>query len=315
MFQNHKISLACCCRSSSKSTYFTTPKTSTSHYVFGVLIACMACLFTLGCVEKTQVKQSLTKKLPRNPTIDQIDFEGLLGVENGPNSQLFDWMQNSTLFIQPASNKTQLEDGDIIDLSGVEVNDNIRQFLIESSKLEWLRLGASTSSKELDWVCKLKHLRGLSVEGMKLEPTDFKKLEALKNLEWLDISRTKARSLDFSQFPNLKVLLCSAIPIDDSFFDKLPSNMALKSIFALSSDITDSGVSVLAEKTPSLQYLNLGYTSGITQDSIELFPQFKQLDFLYIGGTPIVSERLETGEHAIARIRRLCPELVVDIAD
>lgn len=189
-----------------------------------------------------------------------------------PSLTLREWLQNSLLVIRSESFRmddpseqllAQIKSSVVVDLFHTNITDAVRTACVESHSVRWLRLPPDSTAEELEWIGRLRRLRGLALTHAHLADADLSPLGELQELEWLEISNAKVGASVAASLPRLPQLQSLSISGNDS---------------------TDSTILELkSDKLPRLRVLWID-NSKITERSVDWVANQFQLEFLSIFG-------------------------------
>lgn len=238
---------------------------------------------------------------------------------NAPNGMLSYWGTESRWYPSARGLDEALtcDAHNAIDLMDVPLTPEIRSRLRQLKDVEWLRLPNDTTAADLEWICELRQLQGISMDNADLTGADFSGLSALDNLKWLNLSYARMSIEDFRTLPPLKelqVLLLEGALVTDEYLFHL-ADKPQPSLVRLSlpySKVTDAGVYRLCG-VYELEYLGLFCCRQITAKSITPISKMQTLRLLGVGGTAICPDYRRNSR--IEELQRRLPHTEVDFGD
>jgi hypothetical protein len=248
------------------------------------------------------------------------EYTRIIGVSSAdaPNDMLLHWTGDNLSETEPRRIPPQVvkdlqSTAKSFDCTPYSIDDTLKRTVTEAPRLRWLRIGYRTTSRDLAWVCQLRHLRGLSLRGADLRGADLDSLQKLEDLEWLDLSETDLRSIAarLPPLPRLQVLLLKSSTVTDA---DLPSSGQFPSLKVLSlrhTNIADEGLKRVIEANPNLRYLHFSRSPGITEKSFPELIKLKQLEYMHVGSTPLEDFLCADRYRALIELQRQLPKCYI----
>jgi len=205
----------------------------------------------------------------------------------------------------------------ILDLHGIPLDADAKVQLSRLRRVKWLRLSTGVTARDLEWLGRLKQLRGLSLVRADLAGADFRELARLKSLRWLNLSDAKVSPTnlrDLARLTRLESLFLAGEEIGDDHLcclaeKKMP---ALASLGLERTSVTDRGIQRIC-RAYDLEYLGLSFARQVTKRSVASIARMKRLQLLAIGMSGICPDALPSD--TVQRLSRLLPNCRIDYGD
>lgn len=204
-----------------------------------------------------------------------------------------------------------------IDLHNVRLTDELRVRLSQLQRLHWLSVSVGVTGKDIEWLGRIPHLRGLAMTHADLTQADFSHMRTIGSLQWLTLARSTMTEADFATLPcleRLELLWLDGPQVTDAYLDhlakiRLPS---LRTLGLYATSVTNRGMETLCHNY-NLEYLDVYNSAQVTPDSVSSIRRMDRLRELGVGGSGIAPVYQTT--EAVAELRRLLPKCSVDFGD
>ncbi len=251
--------------------------------------------FSVGCNDQSVRVPKLPASTSVAPPKNWDQHIGLAN-EDDVNEILLTWLKADA----PADSKLQILPDELAELREISVFDStiydmdksLVEDLRKATNLKWLRVGSHGTSENLQWICDLQQLQGLSLRWSKLANADIQDLASLSRLRWLDLSFAELPAQShgvLGSLLNLEVLFLDGENITD---DLLPTiNLPNLKVFSASfSNISDQGLGSFLQANPQLRHLRLVGCSNISINSFESLSKLQDLRYLHIGSSKLENQ-------------------------
>jgi Leucine-rich repeat (LRR) protein len=300
------------------------------------MIAIAACSLTaiLGCTD-SQSSQHSTTALPAisrqnyseipNPEPPE-DYAAMTGVSapDAPNEKLLGWLGHldpedtelEPIAIDIAAIESLRTGAELFDCGPYIFNNQLRDAIKDAPNLKWLRAGRKTKPADLDWICNLTQLQGLSLKHAELSIADLSQLEKLSGLKWLVLSGASLPlNSSLPKLPNLESLHMRYCDIGDSYAPTIGQYPRLRAVSMADTKVSDLGIRRLVAANPELRYLHLFGCKNVSRKSAPEIGKLKQLRYTHLGHTPLSSELYEnwSGGDGLPRLQVLIPNCYIGI--
>lgn len=237
-----------------------------------------------------------------------------LSSEDAPNDVLLHWLGDGPSPSQPVPIPARVIEelqstAESFDCTPYIIDGGLKQAVIEAPRLRWLLAGRGVTSQDLAWICRLRHLRGLSLRGADLRGADLGLLEKLEDLQWLCLRGADLRSpvSRLPRVPELEVLDLKFSTVTDADMPSCGQFPKLKVLSICGTAVTDDGLKRVVEANPSLRYLKLSRAKHITEKAFPELIKLKQLEYIHVGSTPLEHFLFADDFRALIELQRELP--------
>ena len=243
-----------------------------------------------------------------NQTIPS-DFAALFGVEGGPNNVLYSWRWSTGSGQQGQLPIGMVEIGEDVALSV----DTAEELKSKFGQNQWIRFNRLPLSFDSTWFNAFKSLRGFSLCPTDLSKYDLSTCPEFPDLQWLNLSGSQLPSAKtFAKgFPRLETLYLRSSQFSESQVEWINKSPSIRSLDLAFSDLTDEQLKQLVESNPKIRALSLLGCQNISTRSVETLLKCRDLEYLRIESTPMVSENYEN----VKRLRRGIPHCYLVVFD
>ena len=123
---------------------------------------------------------------------------------------------------------------EILDFHNLPLTDPLKSQLKQLTRVTWLRVSAGITAEDLDWLGKMRQLRGLSLAYANLTGADFGNLASVESLQWVNLRYARMSDREFASFPRLtklEVLVLAGPSVTDECLTRLASLQFARSRF------------------------------------------------------------------------------------
>ena len=299
-----------------------------------IVFVFVCCAFVCGC----NTSESISDGLAGLPQLDRADYSdlpnpeppsdyaALTGVSDAesPNERLLGWLghldpedTDHAPAIIDAKAIESLQDGaETFDCGPYIFDDSLRDALRNATSLKWLRAGRKTTSSDLNWICELTGLHGLSLNNADLTKADLDQLARLHRLQWLVLSGASLPANgSLPELPNLESLHMRFCNVGDSYAPTIGLFPKLRAVSMANTNITDTGIAKLVAANPELKYLHLFGCDAVTAKSAVEIGKLNNLRYAHLGFTSLSRELYENwvGGDGLPRLQILIPKCYIGI--
>lgn len=195
----------------------------------------------------------------------------------------------------------QVASVEIFNAEPYQLTEELKDEITMSPTLKWIRFNGRVSNEELEWVCTLTKMRGVSLRETDFSEADLRELVHLKDLVYLNLWETKLPNDDRGTIPCMDSLKILVLTCDETSDSSLKEVGGLEALYIAWTNVTDEGIAQIVEHNPELRWLNISHLKAITSESVKSIGALKHLEYLHVGDT-----KLE-GEQELRELRRLLP--------
>jgi hypothetical protein len=193
---------------------------------------------------------------------------------------------------EPITYPKDREIGRSFDAVRTGLNDELKQRILKAEALEFLVVGNGRVS-EYEWIRELKNLQGLVLYEVEFD-SRLDWLTDLKHLRFFRISLNNRPTIETGDFlpylSKLEALHLYGPEINDAHLPNAGQFPSLWRLHLRDSEITDAGITQIAEAYPNLTDLNLHFCEKLSKVSMPKFAEFRQLKCLYVLGSGLVND-------------------------
>ena len=261
-------------------------------------------------------RKKINLKLPTSPTTEELLItnsdsshnEWRLRLHEGPPRQRLKFTQEDQATVERST---------VLDCRKYTMDDSFYSAIKQVDNIRWLILGEQFVRDDIEWVLKLKELRGLAVRNANdLNGVDISRIQSLSNLESISLRNVSFSCKEASElsFPNLESLAISGELLGDEHIELFAENTKLVALEVSWSSVTDDGIMQVLHNNSGIKSLELMHSRSISSKSISTIASLKNLRYLHLGGTRLAAEKFNDQIGTIVEIQKTLPNCYISCA-